>query len=540
MPKSRFWQASGPRVVAVAGGHESAIVRALVEGGHVHADARLQPGLGERVGRLVRGAASALDGMPAEARDEGWAPDVPDWAEGGERTPHGYTLIENIALMSVDGPLMARGFQGWWSGCYWPGYRDYIAALEAAAEDDRVEGIQVLFDTPGGFVSGLIESARAWRGLNAAAGGKPIIAHVGELCCSAGMALAAQCDAIFASDGATVGSVGARLVIFDMSAAMERWGEAVHVFKSGELKDMGAWWRAPTDREAAQFQMEIDHCADRFFVELAAGRGLDLAAIRDHRGWDAQTFTAGDPPPPAEIDPMREDVGLIDGVMNEEAAYHALKARIGTASPLSTGGAIGRASQNPETQAAGSIEEEPTMAKLTGRLTALMGKKNAGTLSKEEETELAQAAAMLAAMNGDEDEDAGDEEDDAEAAGGDDDEEAADEEDDAEAAGSDDEEEAADEEDDAEASANAVLKSKAAQSRPSLAGSLATKVALGKMTKADAMDILTAAAPEGSGFKASALANTPDGLKPAPVGGKGGDEAKTSLSAAMKRLNRNT
>ncbi len=533
---------SGPQRLALAEGHDGALLHPDFAPEAHRAD--IEPGL---LRRLASGSVQAFEQLgailsadPQAVEPDGWAPDIPEWATAGERTTHGYTLIENIALIEVEGMLMARGFTGWWSGCYWPGYRDYVAAIEAANEDDRVAGILIRFDTPGGYVTGCAEAARAIRSMRAQNGGKPIVGHASELCASAGMKLAAQCDAFYASDGAIIGSVGVRIGFFDFEGALERWGERHHLYKSGRLKDMGSPLRAPTDEEAGIYQAEVDHLADRFFVELAAGRGLDLEAVRESRGFEARTFTAGDPPPPVELDPMADGVDLIDGVLTEEAAFGVAQALASASaaapSSLSAPSAVAsRAAGTRDPNAADSKME--TDMSLQAKVAALQARAEGG-----DQAAIAELAALRQQLGVTAETDVQPEaeggEDDADADGGEGDESEAEDGDDAPESESDgdDDADAEDEgEDDAEAKAAKVLAHAAAQKRPNLAGKLAVKVAAGKETVEGAIELLAAAGEERSGFRKVAAAMTPPGVKSGEPG-KPGDQAQAALSSSMKRF----
>ena len=532
---------SGPQRLALAVGHDSLLLSPDFTPRARHADAEFEPHLGERLAGLSRGVAdrwaAAVSGEPHAAERDSWAPEIPEWAESGERTAHGYTLVENVALIEVEGLLMARGFQGYWSGCYWPGYRDYVAALKAANEDERVDAVLMRFDTPGGYVTGCAEAAQAIRALRAENGGKPIIGHASELCASAGMKLAAQCDAFYAGDGAVIGSVGVRIGFFDLEGALERWGERSHLYKSGRLKDMGSMLRAPTDEEAGIYQAEVDHLADRFYVELAAGRGLDLNALRESRGWEARTFTAGDPPPPADLDPLAVD--LIDAVMTEESAFQIAQS-LGAPPSLSAPSAVAsRAVRQRDSDAAVSKVETPMS--LIAKAAALKARAKKGDVKAQ--AELDRLLATLGANAEYQDPDAEDGEDDAEGEGEDDDADAMD--DDAEGEGEDDDanaedgddDEAGAEDDDEDDDAEAVLAHPSAKGREALAGQLSVQVARGKLTKAQAIGMLKSA-PKGSSFRNTAGANTPSGVRQAGAGSGKGKGKTTEADALLSRAHK--
>jgi len=522
---------TGPQRLALAEGHGAALTHPDFAPQARRAESRFEPGFAERLAALPGATAEMIAGVlnGGAVEQDGWAPQVPEWADGGERTAHGYTLVENIALIDVEGLLMARGFTGWWSDRYWPGYRDYVAAIEAANADERVDALLIRFDTPGGYVSGCAEAARAIRAMRSQNGGKPIVGHASELCASAGMKLAAQCDVFYASDGAIIGSVGVRIGFFDFGGALEKWGERYHLYKSGEFKDMGSPLRAPTEAEAKLYQAEVDHFADRFYVELAAGRDMDLEAVRESRGWEARTFTAGDPPPPVELDPMAVD--LIDGVMGEESAFQIAQAL----APKTVSAPKAVASRAaPERGSIAAAETETPMLK--AKAAALKARADKG--DEKAKAELAELLAALGAKaEGDDDAEGEGEDDDADAENsGDDDADSMDEDDDADAVDEDDDAAAEDEDDDAEA----VINHPSAKGREKLASQLSLKVVRGKMSKADAIGLLDAAPKGESSFRKKAAANTPSGVRAAGAGsGKGGkDEAQAALSDAHKRAAR--
>ena len=304
----------------------------------------------------------------------------------------------------------------------------------------------------------------------------------------------------------------------------------------GRLKDMGAWWREPSEEEATLFQLDVDHSAGRFYAELAAGRDMDLAQIRKSRGWEAQIFTAGDPPPPERIDPMRADVGLIDGVLTEEAAFRAAQAlgapQYGAVpDPQSTGAEESRAAQKTDPQAAASTQEEPTMSKLSAQAAALLAKKKKGTLTTAEAADLKKLQALLAAME--EDTDAEGEED-TEAEGEEETDAEGEEDTETDAEGEEEDTEAEGDDGDKSAQAQRVLDLEAAQSNPKLAGRLALRVAEGRMTFNEAVADLKAAKSGGKPGLVDRLADA--GRRGATPGDGKGSKKESALVASAREM----
>ena len=59
-----------------------------------------------------------------------------------------------------------------------------------------------------------------------------------------------------------------------------RLGVAMSVRKSGPHKDMGAFWRRPTDEESGKIQTMIDESYGRFISVVANARGLSSEAVQ--------------------------------------------------------------------------------------------------------------------------------------------------------------------------------------------------------------------------------------------------------------------
>ncbi|WP_420433049.1 S49 family peptidase [Hyphobacterium sp.] len=494
-----------------------------------------EPGLLERGGELASALVSPesilFGGGERPPAPKGSPARIPDWAEdeGPERTEF-YTLIGNIALIGIEDVLTPRGWYDWWDECWIGGYRQIINSCRAAAEDDRVDGVLFCIDSPGGLVQGNDEAAAAIRDLAAA---KPCAGHA-TLMASAAMLLGSFVPNLYADKVASIGSIGVRISFWDIEGALERFGERVHSYKSGALKDMGAYFRAPTQDEAALFQAEVDHWADQFYEAVAAGRGIDLGELRETHGFEAKVFTAGGPP---DLDP--EAVGLIDSVLTQQQAFNALTALVGAAGPGSSAVATGRATAHTDIEAA-DVDDEETVMSLQAKLAALQAKAKSGDADAQAELEALQAqlgGAPSAETDEPEGEDGVDDPEgesdgeDPEGEDGDDDPEG-------EADGDDPEGEGDDDDDEPSARSDAGRKIAAIAAREGkakLGGQLAADVGSGEMTYKAALRTLKAAAREENPVR-KALAKGRNGARPAAASedaGKG--EARALLSAAMKR-----
>lgn len=150
--------------------------------------------------------------------------------------------------------------------------RDFRVAESSSA----VEEIVMLFDTPGGVVSGLGEAALAIREAS-----KPVTAFVTGHAASAGYWLASQAREIVLEPAAMVGSLG---VVMSGNRQMQPGADGRMDF---EVVSSGAPYKRPdmsTDEGRAVIQAMVDDAEAVFFADVAAGRRVSLATVRNDFG----------------------------------------------------------------------------------------------------------------------------------------------------------------------------------------------------------------------------------------------------------------
>ena len=208
------------------------------------------------------------------------------------------TIEGGIAAIPINGPLGIR-LGKFEKGAGAVDYLDIMRELKEAQENDAVSAIVLHFDTPGGMFSGLPETADL-----IASSDKPIYSYVpaGAMCCSAGMWLAASTDGIFASQSASVGSIGVYSTFTDMSAMAEARGIKVKLFTSGKYKGMGVPGTSLSADQETHLQESVMSMAEDFYNHIRENRsGVPDSAMQ------GQSFRAAEA--------MKN--GLVDDVIKE-------------------------------------------------------------------------------------------------------------------------------------------------------------------------------------------------------------------------------
>ena len=178
------------------------------------------------------------------------------------------TIENGLASIPVNGPLGVR-LGSFEKGAGAVDYLDIMADIKAAVADPTVQNILLYFDSPGGMMSGLMETAALISDCE-----KPIYAFVppGGMCCSAAYWLAACCDGIFACPSAQVGSIGVYCAYMDLSKMAEEKGIKVKVFSSGIYKGMGVPGTSLTDDQETYLQDRVMQLASEFYDHVTAAR----------------------------------------------------------------------------------------------------------------------------------------------------------------------------------------------------------------------------------------------------------------------------
>lgn len=264
-------------------------------------------------------------GDEIEASEE-WPPArptayAPMWmGDMDDELNYGVGLKSGIATINIDEAIPARGH--WYCGEWIHGYDSIDLAVNEALADDRVRGIFLRMDSPGGVVhDGLNVLSRTLRKAE-----KPVWVHA-DMACSAAYWIAAQCDRIIAPPTGIVGSIGACIIHVEMSGAFTKNGWTVTAIESGPRKTDGASFKPLADEALSHLQSIVDDAAEAFVQAVASGpRQMDAQTLR---GLNAQWFVAG------HRDAARSGLalGLCDEIMSEADAFAALVENVGAAAP---------------------------------------------------------------------------------------------------------------------------------------------------------------------------------------------------------------
>ena len=194
------------------------------------------------------------------------------------------SVSDGIGIIDLHGPLMRQPdlISALLFGA--TDMNEVTDAIQEAVQRDDVQSILIDINSPGGTVNGTPELAQA---VADAAKLKTTYAFSAGQMCSAAYWIASQCDAIYATSSARVGSIGVMLPFIDSTEKFRSEGLKVEVFAAGKFKGMATPGVPLSEEQRALIQSDIEEIAAEFKTAvLARGRKIPDSAM------EGQSFSA--------------------------------------------------------------------------------------------------------------------------------------------------------------------------------------------------------------------------------------------------------
>ncbi len=203
-------------------------------------------------------SAEAYDGPIVEARAPG----------------SGMQANGNVAVLNVAGPIDYQ--PSIWTAIFGGAAITTLRSdFRQALADPGVKAIVLLFNSPGGSVSGVSEMAGE---ILAARGTKPIIAQIETMGASAASWLASAADVVVMMPSGVTGALGIITGHADLSGALALEGVKYTVISSGEFKAEGSPYAPLSEAAEAALQERSDSMYRQQTKDVAAGRRVTQTA----------------------------------------------------------------------------------------------------------------------------------------------------------------------------------------------------------------------------------------------------------------------
>lgn len=214
----------------------------------------------------------------------------------GERYHSGDKDTETkIALIEVTGTIMP------------PFTKQVLNTIKHVKKDDKVKGVVLVIDSPGGLVADSHEIYEELRKLRET---KPIVVQMKSMAASGGYYIAmgaGEKSKIFAEPTTWTGSIGVIIPHYEVAELAEKFGVKALPLKTGEFKDSLSPFRELTANDRKVWENILDQSFQLFLKVIADGRkNLDPAKIKELA--TGQVYTAQD----AKANGLIDDIGFLD------------------------------------------------------------------------------------------------------------------------------------------------------------------------------------------------------------------------------------
>lgn len=154
--------------------------------------------------------------------------------------------------------------------------RDMLKMFKDIAEADRVEGVILYVNSPGGTTTG---GEALYEGLRELSKKKPITAQFGTIAASAGYIVGLATDHIVARGNTITGSVGVLVEWPEFVDLAEKLGVKVHAVKSGPLKATPSPFERLDENSRKVAQGMVDDGFKWFQALVETRRGIKAADV---------------------------------------------------------------------------------------------------------------------------------------------------------------------------------------------------------------------------------------------------------------------
>jgi protease-4 len=189
-------------------------------------------------------------------------------------------------------------------------FQDIVRQLKKAREDEKVAGVLLEVNSPGGSVTAsdiLLHEVELVKGAK-----KKVVVWMGSLAASGGYYISCKADTIFATPTTLTGSIGVVMSLYNLEGLSEKVGFRSVLIKRGEFKDMGSPFREMTDDERKKFDLLADSAYDRFKQVIRDGRGKKLTKDVDQLA-NGAVITSQE----ALLDGLIDSIGYLEDAMEE-------------------------------------------------------------------------------------------------------------------------------------------------------------------------------------------------------------------------------
>ncbi len=222
------------------------------------------------------------------------------------------SFVDKIAVIPLEGMIVTSGESDVFLRGGVVSSGSFIDELKTLDEDEKVKGIIIEIDSPGGTAVASQEIADAIKSLN-----KTNYAVIRGVGASGAYWAASASDKIFVSSLSITGSIGVIASYLQFSELFEKYGIEYERLVAGESKDIGSPFKDLSGKERKILQKKIELMHKIFIQEVAENRRLNISYVEGLA--DGEFYLGSE----------ALELGLVDSIGNREDAVEIMKQELG-------------------------------------------------------------------------------------------------------------------------------------------------------------------------------------------------------------------
>lgn len=206
--------------------------------------------------------------------------------------------------------------------------KDFLELLRKYRKDDRIKGVLIRINSPGGVVGPSQEIHDEIKRTREEFK-KPVIAYCSAVAASGAYYAAVAADKIFTTPGCLMGSIGVLMEFINLEKLYD-WAKIErYALTTGEYKNAGAEYKALTVGQRALFQEMLDDVLAQFKGAIVDGRKMKPEFLDQYA--DGRIFTGrqgvklGFADKVGSWDDARKELGEMTGLGNDVEVFKARK-----------------------------------------------------------------------------------------------------------------------------------------------------------------------------------------------------------------------
>ncbi|MBL0691584.1 MAG: signal peptide peptidase SppA [SAR324 cluster bacterium] len=186
---------------------------------------------------------------------------------------------------------------------------EHLEAIEEMLMNDRVKGVILRVNSPGGVV---VPTYEVFQGLKRLSEKKAMYVSMGTIAASGGYWVSLAGDKIYANPGTITGSIGVIAENVGVKGLIDKIGLKMRILKSGVNKDIGSPFRPIHPAEKELLQGVLDDLHQVFISSVLENRNLDVANYDNL--FDGRVFTGNQAKAVGLIDEISDYYGVLQDI----------------------------------------------------------------------------------------------------------------------------------------------------------------------------------------------------------------------------------